>query len=103
MSEFCENRYFDKVFRLQAVSHSAYRFAKIVKSKNCGMKQSKDCLNNFEKSGCAQIMCATKMYDALLCCFIFYFSQIEILKNILIKNKKRGIDKPRFKGYYKIA
>ena len=28
----------------------------------------------------------TKMHDTLLCCYIFYFSQIEILKNILIKN-----------------
>ncbi len=86
MIEFCEKRYFDKVFRLQAVSHYAYCFAKIVKSKNCGMKQSKDCLNNFEKSGCAQIVYKTKMHDALLCCYIFFFSQIEILKNILIKN-----------------
>lgn len=43
-------------------------------------------LNNFEKRGCAQIVYITKMYDALLCCYIFYFSQIEILKNILIKN-----------------
>lgn len=59
---------------------------KNVKRKICEMEQSKDCLNNFEKRGCTQIMCATKMHDTLLCCYIFYFSQIEILKNILIKN-----------------
>ena len=58
MSEFCENRYFDKVFILQAVSHSAYCFAKIVKSKNCETKQIKKISLNKLKKVVAPKLCA---------------------------------------------